>query len=72
MTERALEIKPGYLQAHYNLGLLYFTRGVTEKAAAHLKKIIEIDPSSALARHVLARVFERQNGYSVLSEYSEK
>jgi len=61
----ALEISPDSLLAHFHLGLIYFSSGQTEKAAYHLRIIMELDPSSDLGQWILAQVFQKQNAVSV-------
>jgi len=63
---KSIEISSDCLLAHFNLGLLYFSSGRTEKAAYHLKKIIDIDPSSDLGQWILAQVFQGQKSCRVV------
>jgi len=57
---KALKIKPDFIEAHMNLGGLYFRSQSYEKAAFHVKRIIEINPSSGLGFQILTKIFNYQ------------
>lgn len=61
----ALKLRPAFIHAHYNLGLLYLKNNLPGKAAFHLKKIIEMAPLSDLGVRILAKVFGDQSPYSI-------
>ena len=46
---KALEIKPDYAEAHYNLGIALAGRGQVDEAIAHYRKALEIKPDYAEA-----------------------
>ena len=46
---KALEIKPDYAGAHFNLGMALAGRGQFDEAIAHFQKALEIKPDFARA-----------------------
>jgi tetratricopeptide (TPR) repeat protein len=60
----ALNLKPDFTEAHMNLGTMYFHGNFLEKAAFHIKKILEIDPSSGVSLDILEKIFWGQQSYS--------
>ena len=53
-TDKALELRPKFSQAHYNLGNLYLNRAELARAAASLRMALDIDPEFVEARLALA------------------
>ena len=51
--QKALEIKPDYADAHYNLGIVLAGRGQIDEAIAHYQKALEIKPDYAAAHYNL-------------------
>ena len=47
--QKALEIDPGYAEAHINVGVALAKCGRMDEAMAHFQKALEIDPDSAAA-----------------------
>jgi tetratricopeptide (TPR) repeat protein len=45
--QKAVEINPNYVQAHYNLGLALFQKGQLDEAVAEFQKAVEINPNDA-------------------------
>jgi tetratricopeptide (TPR) repeat protein len=41
---KATEIMPTFLEAHYNLGLIYANRGRAKEAAQEFEKVLELEP----------------------------
>lgn len=62
----ALKLKPELTTAHLNLALMYFNRKQYEKSAYHLRRILEIDPSSGIGLEIMAAVFEKTKRYDML------
>ena len=60
----ALKIGPDFVDAHFNLGALYFRNRELEKAAFQLIKIIDADPSTGLGYQILARVYQQRPIYA--------
>jgi Flp pilus assembly protein TadD len=58
--ERAIEIKPDYAPAYHNLGLVWWTLGQLDRAAASYRKAIDIEPTNDEPHCGLARVLARQ------------
>jgi Tfp pilus assembly protein PilF len=48
--EKAVELAPRNVDARWNLGGVYFNSGNRSKAAAQLKEIIRIAPTSAMGQ----------------------
>ena len=44
---KALEIRPDFAEAHYNLGTPWPRRGQVDEAIAHYRKALEIKPDKA-------------------------
>jgi tetratricopeptide (TPR) repeat protein len=50
---KALQIKPDFLEAHYNLGLIYSHRKEMKQAAAEFEQVMKIDPQFDSDIHLL-------------------
>jgi tetratricopeptide (TPR) repeat protein len=66
---KALELKPDFVQVHYNLGYLYYQNKLIEKTAFHLKKILENSNQSDIGIKLIDQLFARQSGCLVSSEH---
>lgn len=55
---QALELDPGYLAAHFNLGLLQQQLGELEAAADEFRAALGIDPGHAWSHYQLGSVYE--------------
>lgn len=53
-------LNPADSSAHYNLGLIYQSRGLTEEAKAAFTRAIEIDPDETDAHYQLGRIARRE------------
>jgi len=69
---RAREIKSDYQEAHYNLAFLYYTQGETEKAAQHIRRVLEINPGSGLGRQILDRILLGQTAYAIFARMNKE
>lgn len=68
--QKALEINPGYCEAHLNLGLLFQRSNVWRKAKKHFLAAIRADKNYALAHFALANLFDsRGNLDKAIAEY---
>jgi tetratricopeptide (TPR) repeat protein len=56
----ALQIKPDYAEAFYNLGNAYFAQGHVDKAISHLEKAVEISPDYVDAHNNLGHILLAQ------------
>ena len=52
---KAVELKPDFAEAHYNLGYVFDEIGQTKNAILSYKKAIECDPTHSSAHYNLAR-----------------
>ena len=57
--KRALELDPGFLQAHLALGKLYLRANRFQDAAEELEGVVRADPKLAEAYYHLSRVYTR-------------
>jgi tetratricopeptide (TPR) repeat protein len=53
--EQALRIKPGYAEAHYNLGNALIQAGKVQEAIHHYEQALHIKPDFVQAQNALAR-----------------
>lgn len=56
-----LEAEPGNSDVRLRLALAYFKSAQLPRAEAHLRSLIDRDPSDHYAHHVLGRTLERMN-----------
>ena len=56
-TQKAIELKPDYAQAHYNLGLILSDLGKLKEAKTSFNKAIKIKPDSAMYHFNLGIIF---------------
>jgi tetratricopeptide (TPR) repeat protein len=68
----ALDLHPDFTEAHMNLGTMYFHSNLMEKAAFHIKRILEIDPSSSVAFQILEKIFYGQHSYASPVDLAKK
>jgi Flp pilus assembly protein TadD len=57
--QQAVDMWPGFRDAHFNLGVVYHALGRPDSAEVHFRKTLEIDPSYANAHYNLAIVYDR-------------
>ena len=48
--EKAIELKPEYAEAHYNLGITYWQQKQYKKVSEQLQKVLEVAPGSDIAK----------------------
>ncbi len=58
LFQRAIELKPKFIEAEFNLALAYHRRFGTEREIAQLDRVLAIDPGNLVARNILTRRFE--------------
>ncbi|MGH1373138.1 MAG: tetratricopeptide repeat-containing sulfotransferase family protein [Cellvibrionaceae bacterium] len=63
----ALEIAPDYAHAHMDLGELYLSQGLRQKAVDHLEKACQLDSRLHSAKRILQRAYE-EAGYQKKAE----
>jgi tetratricopeptide (TPR) repeat protein len=62
--QAAVEADPTYFAAHYNLGLVAFSTGQSQRALSAFETALVLDPNSAEARYNFALTLQK-NGYAV-------
>lgn len=62
---KALESHPDFVEANFNLGVLYFKCNDFERAAFHLKKILDVHLSGGLGFEILAKIFQNQKNMAL-------
>jgi tetratricopeptide (TPR) repeat protein len=60
---KAIKFFPDFIEAHMNLGTMYYHNKISDKAAFHIKRILEIEPSSEVSFQILKKIFQGQHGY---------
>jgi tetratricopeptide (TPR) repeat protein len=65
----ALSLKPRYLQAHLNMGNLFYKKNEFPAALAHYVEVIEIDPQHAQAHNNLAVIYYYQEEFEKAWEH---
>ena len=58
LLRKAIELKPGFVEAEFNLALAYHRRYGTEREIVQLGRVLAIDPHNIVARNVLTRRLE--------------
>ncbi len=66
---RAIELAPGYYDAHFNLGMTYLALEQTEKATRQFRRVLELNPSFPDALDQLGRLSLRQRDYDAALGY---
>ena len=54
--EQAVQIKPDFVEAHYNLGIALEQTGKAREAVKHFEQALQIRPDFTNARNALARL----------------
>jgi protein O-GlcNAc transferase len=57
--ERALQLRPDFVDAHTNLANLLLERGDNESAMLHYRKALELEPGNPMTHYNLAVGFAR-------------
>ena len=52
--QKAIDIKPDFVEAHLNLGSTFAKLGLFDKAERHYKTVLRLDPDNSSARHNLS------------------
>jgi cytochrome c-type biogenesis protein CcmH/NrfG len=69
--EKALNVKPDFVEAHIKLGTLFFNHNKREEAKGYFKKAIQINPNSSEAHFYMALLLlaQRKNEESLQEFY---
>lgn len=68
---RAIELKPDYLEAHYQLALVLLEKKIFSEAMDELNKVLDLNPNFYVARLVLANILAQQGQLeSALKHYN--
>ena len=70
--QKAVEIKPDYGQAHYNLGIMLRGQGKTDEALAHFQQAAQINPGDSDVHYQLGNVFrDKGKRDQAIAEYQK-
>lgn len=70
LFEQAIALKPGYVEAHYNLGFSYEKRNMPDSAIKYYKKTLLLDDHYMLAYARLNEIYLKNNEYKNAIENS--
>ena len=70
--EAAIKMDPGFVEAYFNLGLLYYDESDFEKAMTYFTKVAEISPETPQARAYIASIYAQQGRYDEAADAIEK
>ncbi len=70
--QKCLELKPDYLIARYNLGVVYLEQELWEEAIIELEKVIATDPNYAEAYNYLGIISQHEHRLNQAIEYYQK
>jgi Flp pilus assembly protein TadD len=59
----ALRLRPGYAEAHYNLGMALSRQGALGEATFHLREAVRLHPGNAVAHNNLGVLLARQGAF---------
>ena len=62
LFRKAIQIKPDFLEAHYNLGLIYANQKKMKEAAAEFEAVLKIEPKFDQNIHVLLATAYEESG----------
>ena len=62
LFRKAIQIKPDFLEAHYNLGLIYANQKKMKEAAAEFETVLRIEPKFDQGIHVLLATAYEESG----------
>lgn len=65
-------MKPDYLAAHYNLGVLYKWSRRFEEAREEFKKVLALDPNSVNAAMQIGEIYEEQGFFDEAGDWYRK
>jgi tetratricopeptide (TPR) repeat protein len=65
LFRKAIQIKPDFLEAHYNLGLIYANQKKMREAAAEFEVVLKIEPKFDQGIHVLMATAYEESGNTV-------
>ncbi len=58
LFQKAIELKPKFVEAEFNLALAYHRKFGTDREIAQLGRVLALDPGNLVARNILTRRFE--------------
>jgi tetratricopeptide (TPR) repeat protein len=70
--ERAIELRPDFTYAHFNLARLLMKKGRGAEAVAELQRTIQIDPNHTGALNMLGMALGRQQKFAEAQSYLER
>jgi len=70
--KKAVEINPEYAEAHFNLGLSYYRKGMYDEAIAAFNRAIEINPEYTKAHNNVAILYYHKGEYSLAIKHCDR
>lgn len=70
--ERAIQLMPDFVHAHFNLARLLMKKGHTAEAVARLRRTIQIDPNHVAALNMLGMALGRQQKFTEAQSHLER
>ena len=58
--QQAVMLTPGFIAAHYNLGIVHKNQRRYEEARENFRRVLELDPNQTNARLQIGEIYERQ------------
>ncbi len=58
--EQAIMLRPDFIAAHYNLGIIYKQQGLYEEAREQFRRVLELDPNQVQAQIQIGSIYEEQ------------
>ena len=71
LYQKAIELKPQFVEANFNLALAFRRKWGTEREVEQLKKVIALDPDHLIARNTLTRRYEELGQYDEVGRLAE-
>ena len=69
---KVITINPEHIEAHYNLGMAYYRKGVIDEAIEEWEKVITVDPDYGRAHSSLASAYYERGQYCKALKHYQK
>ena len=70
--ERAIQLRPDFTYAHFNLARMLMRKGCSGEAVVELQRTIQLDPNHVGALHMLGMAFRRQQRFIQAQSHLER